>query len=65
MRSPDVSDRRVHMANERSFLGWVRSTVAIKAIGFVDEKFAVFLQHLSPVICRLEPIGTPQPPPPS
>jgi uncharacterized membrane protein YidH (DUF202 family) len=65
MKPPDGSNRRVHMANERTFLAWVRTSIAIMAFGFVVEKFAIFLQHLSAIVCRLEPMGNPQPPPPS
>lgn len=43
------------MANERTFLAWVRTSIAIMALGFVIEKFAIFLQHLSAVLCKLEP----------
>ena len=38
-----------HAANERTFLAWVRTAVAVMAFGFVIEKFNIFLQvtHLS------------------
>ncbi len=42
-----VSDRRVHMANERTFLAWIRTSIGIMAFGFVVEKFALFLKKLS------------------
>jgi putative membrane protein len=32
-----------HAANERTFLAWVRTAVAVMAFGFVIEKFALFL----------------------
>jgi putative membrane protein len=32
-----------HAANERTFLAWVRTGVAVIAFGFVIEKFNVFL----------------------
>ena len=32
-----------HAANERTFLAWVRTGVAVVAIGFVIEKFNLFL----------------------
>ncbi|HEY3812255.1 MAG TPA: DUF202 domain-containing protein [Caulobacteraceae bacterium] len=32
-----------HAANERTFLAWVRTAVAIIAFGFVVEKFSLFL----------------------
>jgi putative membrane protein len=45
--SPKVRNRRVHMANERTFLAWVRTSIGIMAFGFVVEKFALFLKQVS------------------
>ena len=42
-----VSNRQVHMANERTFLAWIRTSVGIMAFGFVVEKFALFIKQLS------------------
>jgi putative membrane protein len=39
-------NRRVHMANERTFLAWVRTSVAIMAFGFVVEKFSLFVKQM-------------------
>ena len=36
-----------HAANERTFLAWVRTAVAIMAFGFLVEKFDLFLQFAS------------------
>ena len=33
-----------HSANERTFLAWVRTAIAIMAFGFLVEKFNLFLQ---------------------
>jgi uncharacterized membrane protein YidH (DUF202 family) len=41
-----VPDRQAHMANERTFLSWVRTSIAIMAFGFVVEKFALFTRGL-------------------
>ena len=40
-------DRRDHMANERTFLAWVRTSIAIMAFGFVVEKFALFIREIT------------------
>ena len=40
-------NRRVHMANERTFLAWIRTSIGIMAFGFVVEKFAFFMKNLS------------------
>jgi len=42
-----VGDSRVHMANERTFLAWIRTSIGIMAFGFVVEKFALFIKKLS------------------
>ena len=46
-KSSKVRNRRVHMANERTFLAWVRTSIGIMAFGFVVEKFALFMKQLS------------------
>ena len=33
-----------HAANERTFLAWVRTAIALMAFGFVIERFDLFLQ---------------------
>ena len=40
-RQARVKNRRVHMANERTFLAWIRTSIGIMAFGFVIEKFMV------------------------
>ena len=39
-------DSRLHMANERTFLAWIRTSVGIMIFGFVVERFAVPLQSV-------------------
>lgn len=43
-------NRRVHMANERTFLAWIRTSIGIMAFGFVVEKFALFTQQMSYIL---------------
>lgn len=38
---------REHLANERTFLAWVRTSVALIGLGFLIVKFALFLKELS------------------
>ena len=40
-RQARVKNRRVHMANERTFLAWIRTCIRIMAFGFVIEKFII------------------------
>jgi len=37
-----------HAANERTFLAWVRTAIAVMAFGFVIERFDLFLQVVAP-----------------
>ena len=50
-----VSD---HLANERTFLAWIRTSIAVISLGFVVAKFSVWLRELA---ARLDP-RTPAPP---
>jgi putative membrane protein len=34
-----------HSANERTFLAWVRTSIAVMAFGFLVEKFDLFLEQ--------------------
>ena len=36
-----------HAANERTFLAWVRTGIAVIAFGFVVEKFNLFLRTIA------------------
>ena len=38
------------MANERTFLAWIRTSIGIMAFGFVVEKFALFIKQISIVL---------------
>ncbi|KUO75593.1 MAG: hypothetical protein APF81_27655 [Desulfosporosinus sp. BRH_c37] len=42
-----VRNRRVHMANERTFLAWIRTSIGVMAFGFVVERFALFIKQMS------------------
>jgi putative membrane protein len=42
-----LGNLQVHMANERTFLAWIRTSIGIMAFGFVVEKFALFMKKLS------------------
>ena len=38
---------RDHLANERTFLAWIRTSIGIMAFGFVVEKFALFIKKIA------------------
>lgn len=39
-----------HLANERTFLAWVRTGIALMGFGFVIVKFALFIRQLSSML---------------
>ena len=45
--SAKAGNRRVHMANERTFLAWIRTSISIMAFGFVVEKFSLFVKQFA------------------
>lgn len=47
VNSPKSFNRTDHLANERTFLAWVRTSLGIMAFGFVVEKFAFFVNKLT------------------
>jgi putative membrane protein len=38
---------REHLANERTFLAWIRTSIALMGFGFVIVKFTLFLIEIS------------------
>ena len=44
IKKQNVSD---HLANERTFLAWVRTSIGIMAFGFVVVKFSLFIKQIS------------------
>lgn len=53
-------NRRVHMANERTFLAWVRTSIGLMAFGFVVERFAIFVRQFTYFVQMQR--GVPSPP---
>ncbi len=50
---------RDHLANERTFLAWIRTSIGIMAFGFVVEKFSLFMRHLNVFFAKgLPPAAT-------
>lgn len=39
-----------HLANERTFLSWIRTSIALMGFGFVIVKFALFIRQVSDVL---------------
>ena len=41
-----------HAANERTFLAWVRTAIAMMAFGFAIERFDLFLRYAAPLAAQ-------------
>src|SRR5690348_18199850 len=41
-----IENYRDYAANERTFLAWVRTAIAVMAFGFLIEKFDIFLAYM-------------------
>jgi len=39
-----------HLANERTFLAWIRTSIGIMAFGFVVVKFSLFVKQISLIL---------------
>lgn len=45
-----------HAANERTFLAWVRTAIAVMAFGFLIERFDIFLSVVAGTQARALPV---------
>jgi putative membrane protein len=45
-RQPGPNELRDQLANERTFLAWIRTAIAIVALGFVVAKFGILLREV-------------------
>jgi putative membrane protein len=50
--SPPVSDPRVYLAAERTFLAWVRTSVSLMGFGFVIARFALWTREYGSLSTR-------------
>src|SRR5262249_35187481 len=48
MRPAMIRGYSDHAANERTFLAWVRTAIAVMAVAFLVEKFDLFLEVAAP-----------------
>jgi len=49
---PEDKRATEYLANERTFLAWIRTSIAVISLGFVIAKFGVWLRELA---ARLDP----------
>jgi putative membrane protein len=43
-----------HLANERTFLAWIRTSIGIMAFGFVVVKFSLFVKQISLILSKTD-----------
>lgn len=51
-RKPQVDRQREHQANERTFLAWLRTSVALIGFGFAIARFGIFLRQLQTAVTQ-------------
>jgi putative membrane protein len=54
---PSPSRARDHLANERTLLAWVRTSIAIIGLGFIVARFGLLLRELGAMNPRPLPTG--------
>ena len=47
---PNADHSQQHLANERTFLSWVRTCVALVGLGFIIAKFNFFMEEFRQII---------------
>jgi len=47
MENTPVKKTNDHLANERTFLAWIRTAIGIMGFGFVVVKFSLFIKQIS------------------
>lgn len=51
-RKPQVDRQREHQANERTFLAWLRTSIALIGFGFAIARFGLFLRQLQSAVTQ-------------
>ena len=47
---PRIDRQREHQANERTFLAWLRTSIALIGFGFAIARFGIFLKQMEAVM---------------
>lgn len=53
-RKPFIDRQREHQANERTFLAWLRTSIALIGFGFAIARFGIFLRQLQVAVTQQE-----------
>jgi putative membrane protein len=56
VRIPEEKKSTEYLANERTFLAWIRTSIAVISLGFVVAKFGVWLRELATRLAPQIPI---------
>lgn len=51
-RKPQIDRQREHQANERTFLAWLRTSIALIGFGFAIARFGLFLHQLQSAVTQ-------------
>ena len=57
MVKPVTSRQREHQANERTFLAWLRTSIALIGFGFAIARFGLFLRQIQVAVTQ-KPVET-------
>lgn len=49
-KPPKIDRQREHQANERTFLAWLRTSIALIGFGFAIARFGLFLRELQSAV---------------
>lgn len=49
---PEIDRQREHQANERTFLAWLRTSIALIGFGFALARFGLFLRQLETAVTQ-------------
>ncbi|WP_158990896.1 YidH family protein [Mucilaginibacter sp. L196] len=49
-KNQTIANPSDHLANERTFLAWIRTSIAIMGFGFVVVKFSLFVRQIALVL---------------
>lgn len=58
-RISNIDRQREHQANERTFLAWLRTSIALIGFGFAIARFGLFLRQLNVAFTQQEAIVNP------
>jgi len=54
-KNSQIDRQREHQANERTFLAWLRTSIALIGFGFAIARFSLFLRQLHSTLTQQEP----------